>query len=310
MLDRILFFPVTPFTREDTVDRVALGDHIAQGLEHRPGGIFAACGTGEFHALGQTDYATVVETSAAVIGGRTPLFVGAGGPLPAAIEQVQVAERAGATGILLLPPYLTVGPDAGLVEYVRRVASATSLPIIAYHRGTARFTEATTLEIARIPNVIGLKDGVGEIDVITRIIRAVRDSDVPGAADFQFFNGLPTAEIAQVAYRAIGVPLYSSASFAFAPDIALAYFAAVENEDTATIAALDAAFFHPLVRLRNVVPGYAVSLIKAGVTRFTGVDAGHVRPPLVDALPEHADHLEQLVSDARRVLADSFVAAR
>lgn len=310
MLDRILFFPVTPFDKEDAVDRDALTEHIAQGLDHRPGGVFAACGTGEFHALGPDDYATVVRTAASVTSGRAPLFVGAGGPLPIAIAQVTEAERAGADGILLLPPYLTAGPDAGLIAYVRRVAAATSLPIIAYHRGTARFTEHSALEIAKIPNVIGLKDGVGEIDVITRIVRAVRDSDIAGAADFQFFNGLPTAEIAQTAYRAIGVPLYSSASFAFAPDIALAYFAALEAQDQATVARLDGAFFHPLVRLRNEVPGYAVSLIKTGVARFTGVASGHVRPPLVDTSPEHAERLVDIVGAARRVLSDSLAGTR
>lgn len=302
-MDRILFFPVTPFAADDSVDRAALAAHIEHGLEHRPGGVFAACGTGEFHALGHTDYTDVVSTAAATVAGRAPLFAGAGGPVAVAVEQVRQAERSGADGILLLPPYLTAGPDAGLVEYVRRVAAATSLPLIAYHRGTARFTEATALEIARIPNVVGLKDGVGEVDLIARIVRAVRESDIDGADRFQFFNGLPTAEIAQVAYRALGVPLYSSASFAFAPDVALAFFTALEEGDTATIAALETSFFHPLVRLRNLVPGYAVSLVKAGVTRFTGVDAGPVRPPLVDALPEHIDALERIVADARAVIA-------
>lgn len=86
--------------------------------------------------------------------------------------------------------------------------------MIFYQRGTARLTEATAAEIAALPQVVGLKDGIGDIERMHRIVRAVRS--LPGGADFQFFNGLPTAEMTAPAYHGIGVELYSSAVFAFA----------------------------------------------------------------------------------------------
>ncbi|MGA7207214.1 MAG: dihydrodipicolinate synthase family protein, partial [Specibacter sp.] len=48
----VLFFPVTPFTPDGRVDVVLLKEHIASRMPFAPGGVFPACGTGEFHALG------------------------------------------------------------------------------------------------------------------------------------------------------------------------------------------------------------------------------------------------------------------
>ena len=92
------------------------------------------------------------------------------------------------------------------------------------------------------------------------------------------------------------MPLYSSATFAFAPDLALAFYNALESGNDELIDALLRAFFHPLVRLRDTVPGYAVSLVKAGVT-MEGIPAGPVRPPLI--MPT-ADDLTELQLDHRR----------
>ncbi|MCF2437200.1 hypothetical protein LV779_36585 [Streptomyces thinghirensis] len=90
---------------------------------------------------------------------------------------------------------------------------------------------------------------------------------------------MPTAEASQLAYRALGVELYSSAAFAFAPDVSLAFHRAVEEGDQKRIDALQRTFFHPLVRLRERVSGVRG---RAGEGRVTleGLAAGPVRPPL------------------------------
>ena len=278
MLDGVLFFPVTPFDDNGDVDLPALEQHIESGVAAGPGGVFAACGTGEFHALSAAEFRTVVETVVTATGGRVPVFAGAGGALPVAKEFVAAAADAGADGILLLPPYLVGAPADGLVEYVRQVSESSDLPVIVYHRANGQFTEQSALAVARLPKVVGFKDGVGDLDLTSRIVRTLRDS--LGDKEFQFFNGLPTAEVSQQAYRSIGVTLYSSATFAFAPDVSLAYYRALEEDDTELVDSLNREFFHPLVRLRDTTPGYAVALVKAGVT-FTGLDAGSVRAPLV-----------------------------
>jgi 5-dehydro-4-deoxyglucarate dehydratase len=300
--DGVLFFPVTPFTEAGDVDLEALAAHLTKGLEAGPGGIFIACGTGEFHAIDEDEFRAIVTTAVKVVAGRVPVYAGAGGSVAQSKRFAIAAQEAGADGLLLLPPYLVEVPQPGLVDFVAAVAAATDLPVIVYNRNNAKFTEASAVAVAKIPNVIGFKDGTGNFDQVARIVAAVTTQVDP---DFLFFNGLPTAETTQLAFRAIGVPLYSSATFAFAPDLALAFYNSLESGNTELTNALLNAFFIPLVQLRDTVPGYAVSLVKAGVT-MEGVPAGPVRPPLV--MP-HADDLAQLstiIAAGRAVLAASL----
>ena len=305
MLDGVLFFPVTPFTESGEVDLAKLAEHVAKGVDAGPGGVFVACGTGEFHALEAGEFADIVRTAVEATAGRVPVYAGAGGSVAQAKVFARVAAQAGADGLLLLPPYLVSMPQEGLVAYTREVAEATDLPLIVYNRANARYTEASAVEVAQFPTVVGFKDGTGDIDRVARIVRAVTDALAPTGKPFQFFNGLPTAEVSQQAYRAIGVPLYSSVTFAFAPELALAFYHALERDDDVVVAALLREFFHPLVRLRDTVPGYAVSLIKAGVT-MEGIDAGPVRPPLIMPSPEDTAELAQILKAGRAVIADEL----
>ncbi|TMR17356.1 5-dehydro-4-deoxyglucarate dehydratase, partial [Nonomuraea zeae] len=261
-LDGVLFFPVTPFGDDGDLAEPVLARHVADGVTAGAGGVFTACGTGEFSALDLGEYTRVVATSVAAAAGRVPVLCGAGGPLPAARAFARAAAAQGADGLLLMPPYLVTGPQAGLIRYVREVAAAGGLPIIIYQRGTARFTPETVAELAELPEVVGFKDGIGDFDLLQRIILTVRRSL---AGEFLFFNGLPTAELTVPAYRGLGVSLYSSAVFAFAPEIALAFHKAVTGGDEVLVRRLLTGFYLPLVELRDLVPGYAVSLVKAGV---------------------------------------------
>ena len=306
-LDGVLFFPVTPFTESGEVDTERLAQHVAKGVDAGPGGVFIACGTGEFHALDASELRTIVRTAVDVIGGRVPVYAGAGGSIAQATAFAKAAADAGADGLLLLPPYLVEMPQAGLVDYTRAVTDVTDLPVIVYNRNNARYTEASAVEVAQLDKVVGFKDGTGDLDQVARIVRAVTDALAPTGKPFQFFNGLPTAEVSQQAYRAIGVTLYSSATFAFAPELALAFYQALETGNEPLTAALLREFFHPLVRLRDTVPGYAVSLIKAGVT-LEGIDAGAVRPPLIMPSADDIAELRAIIAAGRAVLAEALAA--
>ncbi|HEX9040145.1 MAG TPA: 5-dehydro-4-deoxyglucarate dehydratase [Trebonia sp.] len=315
MFNGLLFFPVTPYRGDGYVDLDELAAHVRRGIDAGAGGVFAACGTGEFSALEPDEYAEVVRAAVGAIGGRVPVFAGAGGPVRTARRFTDLAMGAGADGVLLLPPYLTEAAGAGLVDYVR-AATREDLPVIVYNRANARFNEESAVAVARLPQVIGFKDGVGDLDLMIRIVRAVRDDTVrddtvrddtvrDGGTEpsFFFFNGMPTAEVTQRAYRAIGVPLYSSAAFAFAPQVALAYYNALEKNDQTTLDALERAFYHPLARLRAKGTGYAVSLIKAGV-ELAGYRTGGVRPPLTAVAQEHREELGRILAAGLAVVAN------
>ncbi|MBT1001311.1 5-dehydro-4-deoxyglucarate dehydratase [Paenarthrobacter sp. DKR-5] len=298
--DGVLFFPVTPFTAKNEVDAGLLREHIASRLPFAPGGVFPACGTGEYHALGIDEVRTVVRAAVETVGGAVPVVSGAGGPLGHALASARAADDAGADGLLVLPPYLVSGPVEGTVAYVEAVAAATSLPVIVYHRGTARFTPAAMARLAANPKVIGFKDGLGDVGLAQEIVTAVKAA---GREDFQFFNGLLTAELTQGAYRGLGIPLYSSAAFAMAPEIASAYYQAYASGDEGRRNALLEHFYAPLVRLRDQTPGFGVSLIKAGL-RLGGMPVGSVRPPLVDPDPAQLRELETILAAGRELAGE------
>lgn len=296
--DGILFFPVTPFGAAGAVDHDLLTAHVRAGVEHGAGGVFPACGTGEFHALSAAEATAVVRTAVAAVAGAVPVVAGTGGPLGHALETARGASDAGADALLVLPPYLVGGPQAGLVAYVEAVAAASDLPVIVYHRANAQFTPDSMRRLAENPRVIGFKDGAGDIGATQLIVRAVAAA---GRDDFAFFNGLLTAELTQAAYRGIGVPLYSSAAFAMIPEVADAYYRAyIDGDEERRLRLLDG-FYAPLVALRDETPGFGVSLIKAGL-RLSGQAVGSVRAPLVDPTPEQERRLAEILDAGRALL--------
>ncbi|QDZ15721.1 5-dehydro-4-deoxyglucarate dehydratase [Humibacter ginsenosidimutans] len=290
--DGVLFFPVTAYAADGSVDAALTAEHVASRLPHAPGGVFPACGTGEFHALSASEVGEVVKATVETVNGAVPVVSGAGGPLGHAIECAKRAADAGADALLVLPPYLVAGPVSGTAAYVEALLAASDLPAIVYHRGSAQLNEDAATRLAQNPRVIGFKDGVGDLGVAQQLVRAAAATD---RDDLTFFNGLPTAELTQQAYRAIGVPLYSSAAFAMAPRVAKAFYEAYASGDDARRIEILDAFYLPLVRLRDETPGFAVSLVKAGV-RLDGLPVGGVRPPLVDPTPRQLDELTRILA--------------
>lgn len=301
-LDGLLFFPVTAYGPDGELDLDTFRAHVREGIEAGAAAVFACCGTGEFHALTPEEFRACVAAAVEVSAGRVPVVAGAGYGTALAVQFARLAQDAGADGLLAMPPYLVVPDQAGLLRHYSGLAAGTALDIIVYQRDNAVFDPGTVVELARIPNIIGLKDGLGDLDLMQRIVSAVR-TDLP-ERDFLYFNGLPTAELTGLAYRGIGVLLYSSAVFCFAPEIALAFHKALNTGDDTTVNRLIDGFYRPLVALRNQGRGYAVSLVKAGV-RLRGLDVGEVRSPLVEPSPAHVKELAELIERGMALLSDS-----
>ena len=288
MSSGLLSFPVTDFD----VNGDFRADTYMQRLEWlMPYGatlLFAAGGTGEFFSLTADDYAAVVKTAVETCQGGVPIVAGAGGPTRQAIAFAQEAERLGAQGVLLLPHYLTEASQAGLAAHIEAVCRSIKLGVIIYNRGACRLLPDTLDRLAeRCPNLIGFKDGIGDIELMVSIRRRLGDR-------LAYLGGLPTAEVYASAYRALGVPVYSSAVFNFIPRTAMAFYEALKSGDEAMMGQLMDDFFLPYLAIRNRGAGYAVSIVKAGV-RIVGHDAGPVRPPLVDLSAEESADLARLI---------------
>ncbi|MEU1480521.1 5-dehydro-4-deoxyglucarate dehydratase [Streptomyces sp. NPDC005760] len=286
----VLSFPLTSFHDDGTLDPDGLRTHLAAQIATGPGAVFPACGTGEFFSLDEDEYRQVVTIAVEEAGGRVPVVAGIGYGWAQAVRFARIAEEAGADALLVLPHYLVAAPQDGLVAQLEQIAARTRLPLIAYQRGQVAFGASAFRRITEIPGVIGLKDGHSDLDRLQRLTLAAPEG-------FLFFNGASTAEIQARAYATVGVPAYSSAVHAFAPEIADAFFSALRagDEGDGTVEKLLRDFYVPLVELRDRVPGYAVSLVKAAA-RLRGRPVGPVRAPLTD--PSAAD-----LADLRQLLA-------
>jgi len=296
-----LFFPVTAFGPDGSVDLDVYRAHVRRGVEAGAAAVFACCGTGEFHALTPEEFRLCVRAAVEETAGRVPVVAGAGYGTALAVRYARLAEEAGADGLLAMPPYLVVAGQEGLLRHYRELAAATALPVIVYQRDNVVLTPDTVVELARTDGIVGLKDGLGDLDLLQRTVSAVR-TEVPG--DFLYFNGLPTAEQTQLAYRGIGVTLYSSAVFCFVPEVALAFHQALRTGDDSTAHRLLDGFYRPFVELRAQGRGYAVALVKAGV-RLRGLDVGEVRPPLHEPSEDHVKQLAQLIERGYALLEET-----
>lgn len=284
----LLSFPVTDFDEQGEFRRDSYVERLEWLAPYGATALFAAGGTGEFFSLTFDDYRRVVEAAVEALRGKVPLLAGAGGPTRTAIAFAREAERLGAAGILLLPHYLTEAPVEGIAEHVSQLCRSVRIGVIFYNRGNSRLPAETLAELAdRHPNLMGFKDGVGDIEAMVRVRRKLGDR-------FAYLGGLPTAEVFAAAYKAMGVPVYSSAVFNFIPETAMKFYHACRDDDHRTMNRLLDDFFLPLLDIRNRRAGYAVSMVKAGA-RIVGHDPGPVRPPLTDLTTEESARLAELI---------------
>jgi 5-dehydro-4-deoxyglucarate dehydratase len=287
--DGLLSFPVTHFDEQLEFDPASFRRHIAWLLDHGPSALFAAGGTGEFFSLTLDEFSSVASAAVAETAGRIPLLAGCGYGTRTAIQFARAAEAAGADGLLLFPPYLVNAEPEGLIKHVQAVCAATRLGVIFYNRDNAVLNELALEQLCQLcPNLVGLKDGHGDIELITRISNRLGNRLV-------YIGGLPTAETFALPYMEIGVTTYSSAIFNFLPRFAQNFYAAVRRRDRAAIADMLRSFVLPYIAIRSRRRGYAVSIVKAGLAAV-GRPAGSVRPPLLDLQPNEIQDLKTLIA--------------
>ena len=286
----LLSFPVTHFNQQLAFDEEPFRRHISWLIEHKPAALFAAGGTGEFFSLTSAEFVQVVAAAVAETAGRVPVLAGCGYGTGTAIEFAHAAEKAGADGLLLFPPYLVNAEADGIVEHARLVCEATSLGVIFYNRDNAILNERSIEQLCEsCPNLIGLKDGKGDIELMTRICARLGNR-------LTYIGGLPTAETFALPYLEIGVTTYSSAIFNFLPGFATEFYHAARRRDRERVFTMLRDFVLPYIAMRSRRKGYAVSIVKAGM-KAVGRSAGPVRPPLTDLESGEMNDLKKLIAD-------------
>jgi 5-dehydro-4-deoxyglucarate dehydratase len=289
----LLSFPVTPFNADYSLNEEQLRSNLDWLCGYEVAGLFAAGGTGEFFSLTPDEIARVMKVTVDETKGRVPVLAGTGMGTALAREIAASAEAAGADGLLLLPPYLVGAEQDGLAAHIAAVCNSTKLGVIVYNRGNSIVNEDTLARLAdSCPNLVGYKDGVGDVELMVRIFSKLGDR-------LTYIGGLPTAETFALPYLEMGVTTYSSAVFNFVPQFATDFYAAVRRQDREAVYAGLKQFILPLIAIRNRKKGYAVSMIKAGL-KVVGHDSGPVRPPLSNLTEAEIEEVAALVAGLPR----------
>lgn len=284
----LLSFPLTDFDARGGFDSRASAQRLEWLLRYPAAAVFSAGGAGEFFSLTADEYANVLRVAVQACGKRVPVLGAAGYGTRTAIAYAEKTEKIGASGILLLPPYLVEAPQAGLHAHIASVCHSTQLGVIVYNRGNCRLQAQTLARLAdECKNLIAFKDGIGDLEQIDAVRRLLGDR-------LLMLNGMPTAETCAREFRALGMATYSSAIFNFAPRMAVEFHKAVHEGDDATVARLTRDFVEPYIAIRKRQPGYAVSIVKAGAA-IVGRGAGAVRAPLTDLTEAERGELAALI---------------
>lgn len=283
----LLSFPVTPFDAEGRFSPDPYRAHVEWLAGYDAPVLFAAGGTGEFFSLAPGEVPEIV-AAAKEVAGETAIVSGCGYGTHMAVEIARAAEAAGADGLLLLPHYLIDAPQEGLFAHVKAVCQSVGIGVMVYNRDNAVLQADTLARLCdACPNLIGFKDGSGDIGLVRQITAKMGDR-------LTYLGGMPTAELFAEAYMGAGFSTYSSAVFNFVPWLSNKFYAALQAGDRATCEEILTSFFYPFMAIRSRQKGYAVSAIKAGV-RLQGFDAGPVRAPLVDLTREEEAMLQALI---------------
>src|SRR5262249_7917682 len=171
---------VTPFTRDLAIDESTMRRLVRRQIE---AGInfLVPCGTtGESPTLTRAEHLRVVEITLEEANGRTPVLAGAGGyNTHEVIELARELERMGADGILSVTPYYNKPTQEGLFQHYQAIADAIRIPIVVYSvqgRTGVNVEPATLARLARIPNIVGVKEASGNIAQMVNVIHEVPES--------------------------------------------------------------------------------------------------------------------------------------
>ena len=182
MFEGILPAIITPFHRDSgaSLDIEGLRSNIESLLQRGVHGIVPCGSTGESATLTFEEHEQVIGETVDVVNGRVPVLAGTGSNNTAeAVRLTRSAKDAGADGALIISPYYNKPNRAGLIKHFTKLADL-DLPIILYNvpgRTGQNLQPDLVIELARHPNIVGIKEASGDITQISRIIEGTRDED-------------------------------------------------------------------------------------------------------------------------------------
>jgi 4-hydroxy-tetrahydrodipicolinate synthase len=194
---------VTPFKQDQTIDQDALGRLVEWQVES---GIhfLVPCGTtGETPALSKEEWLRVIDITIEVAGGKVPIVAGATSNYTAeAVEKArELSKRKGVDAILTASPYYNKPTQEGQYQHFKAIAEAVDKPLVLYNvpgRTAANIEPSTLGRLAKIPNIIAVKEASGNISQIAEVFNHVPES-------FLVFSGDDAVTLPVVSLGGVGI---------------------------------------------------------------------------------------------------------
>lgn len=283
---RILTAMVTPFDDQGAVDYKKLPTLIEYLLAHHTEGLIISGTTGESPTLSQDEALELFASSVKIVAGRVPIICGVGSnSTHVTCEFIKkVAKIKGVTAGLVVVPYYNKPNQEGLYQHFKAVSEASDLPIMLYNvpsRTSVNMEVATTLRLAKLPNVIGTKECSGAESLA--LIKA-------GAPDdFLLFSGDDAMAFTARTLGAQGV--ISVASHVIGDEMYAMYQLLAEGKvaEAATMHAQLLPKMHAVFSVPSPAP------IKA-VLNHRGIDVGGLRLPLVACTPAEKENILMILN--------------
>lgn len=286
-LGSLLTAMVTPFKADGSLDGAEAARLARHLLEIGNEGVVVAGTTGESPTLTDEEKLTLFRSVVGEIGGRGTVVAGTGSnDTRRSVELTKEAEKLGVDAIMAVVPYYNRPPQTGLYEHFRAIAECTSLPVMLYDvpsRTSLALEPETVARLAEIDNIVALKEASGDMQKVSYLRRLT-------PADFHLYAGddgltLPMLAVGgtgvvSVAGHVVGRRMRSLIDAFFKGDV-----------KTATAIHLELLpIFHGMFLTTNPIP------VKAAVN-LLGLDAGPVRPPLVELTDEEMQTLSTILKD-------------
>jgi 4-hydroxy-tetrahydrodipicolinate synthase len=181
---------VTPMFEDGSLDfpalRALLDWHVSEGTD----GIVVVGTSGESPTVSVEEHCELIKVTVEQIAGRIPVIAGTGGnSTTEAIELTQFAKSVGADASLQVVPYYNKPTQEGMYAHFKKIAESVDLPVILYNvpgRTVADLAGETTVRLAAVPGIIGIKDATGSIERGTLLLADLKRA---GHQDFSVFSG-------------------------------------------------------------------------------------------------------------------------
>jgi 4-hydroxy-tetrahydrodipicolinate synthase len=285
---------VTPMHEDGSLDLAALKRLIDWHVESGTAAVVVVGTTGESPTVSPEEHRSLIEVAVKHAAGRIPVIAGTGANSTSeALDLTEHAHKVGADACLSVVPYYNKPTQEGLYQHFKTVAERVPLPMILYNvpsRTVADMATDTTLRLAQLPGVIGIKDATGDIARGTELLRRIR-SEIRPKKPFYVYSGNDDSALALAGVGSDGV-ISVTANLAPAP-MAKMYAHALAGDMKSAVAINDVLaplHFKLFVEANPIAPKWALAKMgKCGATtRLPMTPLSKEFHPVVEAAMRHA----------------------